>query len=133
MHRAAAPKPELQARYDAREQRVKQLTPQAARSLAEQLKANPEDRDTFWILFRYWEKTGDIKDRHALRLWYIEHHPAGKLMPGNIDPAVDRAAYQRGRTLWLANIKRAGAAPETFERAASFLDGGDRRLAEKAL
>lgn len=131
MHRGAASSVELKAKSSARAEEMGQLTSSTAQLLVAKLKTTPDDSETFWTLIRYWEKLGNVPDRHALRLWYIANHPS--FSAGNIDPGVDRAGYERGKALWLAHMNRPGAPADIFERSAEFLEGGDRQLAEMAL
>ncbi|HJZ98113.1 MAG TPA: hypothetical protein VKE70_16500 [Candidatus Solibacter sp.] len=74
-----------------------------------------------------------MKALDALRLCLIEHAPDGKLFPGNIDPHLDRAGCDRGKLLWLTHLKKPGAKPEVYQRAADFLDAADKPLAETVL
>lgn len=113
--------------------RAHSLTSEDAQQLAAGLKANPQDRDRYWTLVRYYEFRADIQDLDGLKLWYIEHQPAGGLWGGNIDPHIDAAGYAKGKVLWLANLKQPGASAEVYQRAADFLEGGDKPLAESVL
>src|SRR4029453_8236508 len=67
-------------------ERAKALPPEEAQSLLAKLKQNPEDEDTYFTLLRHYEWKVNVKDLSAMRLWYIENHPGGKVMPGNINP-----------------------------------------------
>ena len=133
MHRRADSNRQQQDKEKALMGRARALTPDEAQPLLAKLKENAEDADTYWTLVRHYEYRGNVKDLDALRLWYIEHQPGGKVWPGNINPQLDRASYDRGKALWLAHLKRPGAAAEIYQRAADFLEGGDRPLAESAL
>ena len=84
------------------------------------LKQNPEDLDTYWTLVRHYEYRANVKDLDALRLWFIEHQPDGKIWPGSINPQYDRAGYERGKALWLANLKRPGAAADNLPAGGGF-------------
>ncbi|HWB86139.1 MAG TPA: M56 family metallopeptidase [Bryobacteraceae bacterium] len=109
------------------------MTPEAAAEKVKGLKANPQDERTYYELMRYYEFHSDLKGKNALILWYIEHQPGGKVPPWNINPRWDRAAYDQGKRLWIANTKRPGASAEIYERAAEFLQGTDNPLAEDIL
>ena len=133
MHRSADSRRQQQDKQKAVMERARALTPDQAPPLLAKLKEIPEDADTYWTLLRHYEYRGNVKDLDALRLWYIEHHPDGKVWPGNINPQLDRAGYNRGKALWLAHLKHPGAAAQIYQRAADFLEGGDRPLAESIL
>jgi len=133
MHRRADEGRQWQAKQDAIVKRAHALTPAEAQSLAAKLKENPDDEDTQWALIRHYEFRQNVKDLDALHLWYIEHRPGSKSWTGNINPQMDRAGYDRGKALWLAHIKRPGASPQIYQRAADFLEGADRPLAESAI
>jgi hypothetical protein len=113
--------------------RARALTPAEARQLAADLQKSPQDEDAFWTLVRHYEHHGNVRDLNALRLWYIEYEPAGNISPGNIDPHLDRSAWERGRVLWLQHVKGCRATADMVERAADFLAAGDKPLAEKLL
>jgi hypothetical protein len=114
-------------------ERARALTPDEAQLLLADLKQNPDDLDTYWTLVRHYEYRANVKDLDALRLWFIEHQPDGKIWPGSINPQYDRAGYERGKALWLAHLKRPGASAAAYQRAADFLEGADRPLAESVL
>jgi hypothetical protein len=133
MHRNADSRRQQQDKQIALMERARALTSDGAPPLVAKLKEIPEDADTYWTLVRHYEFKGKVKDFDALRLWYIERHPAGKVWPGNINPQLDRAGYNQGKALWLGHLKRPGAAAEIYQRAADFLEGGDRPLAESVL
>ncbi len=132
-HRQAALSKQYGDRWKEVMRRARALTPEEVQPLLAKLKANPEDQDTYWTLLRYYESKGIVKDRGALWLWYIEHHPGSKLLSGNINPQYDPEGYVRGKALWQAHLKRPGATAEIYQRAADFLEGGDRQLAESVL
>jgi len=133
MHRQAERSRRDQEKANALMTKARALTPDQAKALLAKLKQNPEDGETYWTLARHYEHKVNIKDLNALRLWYIEHHPGGKTWTGNINPQLDRKSYERDKALWLAHLKRPGVTPEMYQRAADFLEGGDRALAEAAL
>jgi tetratricopeptide (TPR) repeat protein len=132
-HRHAAVSMQYEAQRKAVVQRARALTPEEAASLLAKVKENPEDRNTYLTLLRYYELKGIVKERGALWLWYIEHRPGGRILPGNINPQYDREGYLRGKAIWLAHLKRPGASAEIYQRAANFLEGGDKPLAESVL
>ena len=105
------------------------LTPEQAVAKIAGLKANPQDNATYYQLMRYFEFKSDVLGKNALILWYIERQPAGSVHPWNINPAWDRAAYERGKQLWLENVKKPGASADVYDRAAAFLEGADKPLA----
>ena len=133
MHRRADSNRQQQDKEKALMDRARALTPDEVQPLMAKLKEDADDPDTYWTLVRHYEYSGNVKDLDALRLWYIEHQPGGKIWPGNVNPRLDRAGYDRGKALWLAHLKRPGGAAEIYQRAADFLEGGDRPLAESAL
>jgi hypothetical protein len=133
MHRRADARRQQQEKEKAMIERAQALGPDDAQLLLAKLKENPEDLDTYWTLARHYEYRVNVKDLDALRLWYIEHQPDGKIWPGSINPQYDRAGYERGKALWLAHLKRPGAPAETYQRAADFLEGADRPVAEWVL
>lgn len=112
---------------------AKSMTPGQAANKVASLKANPQDGRTYYQLMRYYEFHSDVKGQDALILWYIEHEPGGKVRPWNINPGWDRAAYDQGKRLWVANTKTPGAGAEIYDRAAVFLQGADKPLAEDIL
>jgi len=133
MHRRANSNRQQQDKQKALIEGARVLTSEDARLLLAKLKENPQDLDTYWTLVRHYEYKVDIKNLDTLRLWYIERQPGGKVWPGNINPRLDRAGYDRGKALWLARLKWPGAAAEIYQRAADFLEGGDKPLAEAVL
>ncbi len=133
IHRRAESNRQHQDKARALMERARKLTREEARQLAARLRNEPEDKDTYWTLVRHYEYKANVTELDALRLWYIEHQPDGKVWPGNINPRLDRAGYNRGKALWLAHVKRSGAAAEVYQRAADFLEGGDKPLAEEVL
>ncbi len=132
-HRQAAENMQYEVERKALVERARALTPEEAAALLAKVKENPEDRNTYLTLVRHYEFKGIVKDRGALWLWYIEHHPGGRISPGNINPQYDREGYLRGKALWLTHLKRPGASAEIYQRAADFLEGGDKPLAESVL
>jgi Zn-dependent protease with chaperone function len=132
-HRRAESNRQYQEHQKAILDRAHSLTADQAQQLFASLKENPQDADNYWTLVRHYEFQANAKDLDALKLWYIEHQPGGKLWGGNIDPRVDRAGYEKGKAFWLANVKQPGAAAEIYQRAADFLEGGDKPLAGSIL
>ena len=114
-------------------ERARSITSAEASELPASLKRNPEDSESYWTLVRHYEHAVNPNDLHTLRLWLIEFHPAGKSWPGNINPRLDRSSYERGKALWLVHLAKPDAAPELYQRAADFLEGGDKPLAETVL
>jgi hypothetical protein len=133
MHRRADLNQQEQDKEKALMERARALTPEEAQALVGKLKENAEDADTYWTLVRHYEFRKNVKDLDGLRLWYIEHQPGGEVYPGIIDPQLDRAGYDRGKALWLDQLKRPESTGDIFQRAAEFLEGGDGPLAESAL
>ncbi len=109
------------------------LTPDQAAAKIAGLKANPQDNAAYYQLMRYFEFKSDVLGKNVLILWYIEHQPAGTVRPWHINPAGDRAGYARGKRLWLENVKKPGASADVYDRAAAFLEGADKPLAEDIL
>jgi hypothetical protein len=133
-HRRAESNRQYQERQKAILDHAHSLTADQAQQLFAKLKSNPQDDpDTYWTLVRHYEFRVEVKDLDALKLWYIEHQPAGKLWGGNIDPRIDLDGYEKGKALWLANLKHPGASAEVYQRATDFLEGGDKPLAESIL
>lgn len=136
MHEQSAKVWESNRQYEERRKRITdraaKLTPSEAEALFATFKQNPADEEAYWVLLRHYEAKQDVAALSALKLWIIENEPAGKLW-SNIDPRHDRAAYEKGKALWLAHVEEPGAAPEVFERAAGFLQGVDKPLAESIL
>ena len=122
-----------EAHRKAIETRARSLTASEANQLLATLEQNPHDADIYWTLIRHYEWTGDIEGLDGLTLWYIEHQPGEEPAAGNIDPRIDRAGYEKGKSLWLGNVKRPGAPALFYRRAAEYLDGGDPSLAESLL
>ena len=134
MHRRADTDTDHAKQEKALMERARSLAPDDARHLLAKLeKGNPQDAGAYWTLVRHYEYRADIRDLNALRLWYIEHEPGGNIAPGNINPHLDRPSYQRGKALWLTQLRRPGASPEIYRRAANFLDGADKPLAGSVL
>ena len=123
MHRRVAEGRKFADKQDALMRRARSLTGDEARKQALKLHQHPQDEESFWTLVRHYEYKVNIRDLNALRLWYIEHQPEGKIWPGNINPRLDRAGYERGKTLWLAHAKRPGAKnADAYRRAADTID-----------
>lgn len=131
--RRTAPHMESDKRMAAIRERAKTLTDEQASALLAQWKKNPNNQDLASTLLQHFELTGDTASLNSLNLWYIEHRPAGPMWTRLINSRVDPNAYQRGRALWLANVKRPAAEPVVFLRAAAFLKDADRLLAESVL
>lgn len=109
------------------------LTTEQVQAKIAALKAHPQDGRTYYEIMRYYEYKSDPKGKNALILWYIEHEPGGEVRPWNINPVWDSAGYQQGKKLWLAHVRQGGASAEIYSRAASFLEGSDKPLAEALL
>ena len=133
MHRRADSRRQARDYEEAALRHAQALTPVEAQQVLANLKQNPQDGESFRALIFHYQYTSDLQGLDALRLWYIAHEPGGKISPGNINPRWDRATYDRGKALWLAHVKRPGAVFEIFRRAADFLEGGDKPLAEQVL
>ena len=131
--RSAAERMKKAAEGEALLAEAKAMTPQQAAQKVESLKANPQDQRLHNQLMRYYEFHSDVKGQSSLILWYIEHQPGGKVWAWNINPGWDRAGYEQGKRLWLANVKAPGATVEIYDRAARFLQGPDYPLAEEIL
>ncbi len=123
---------EYQEREHRLNARARSLTPSGAQDLFEKVKQDPADQDSVVVLVRYYQGTSDVKGLDALKLWLIANRPAGQHWV-NIDPRQDREGYEKGKALWLAHVKKPGAQPEVFRRAADFLEGADKPLAESVL
>ena len=134
MHRQADQTIRQQQKQNAIVARARALRPEEVQPLIRKFEANPdEEEESYWVLDKYYEFKQDVNGRDALYLWVIEHHPDGKIWPGNINPQWDRAGYERGKSLWLTYLKRPGASVETYQKAAAFLEAGDRPMAESVL
>ena len=97
------------------------------------LQAAPSEAALYYQLMRYYEFKSDFKGKSALILWYIEHAPVGEVRPWNISPNWDPTGYEIGKQFWLKNAGKDGAGPDVYDRAAAFLEGGDKALAEELL
>jgi hypothetical protein len=137
MHELAQRHAELNMKHEEHRKAIlhyaRSLTTQEAQQLLAGLQRNPQDVDTYWTLVRHYEFKVDVKGLDALRLWYIEHQPGGNVWAGNIDPNVDSSGYQEGKTLWLVNLRQSDASAIIYQRAADFLEGADKSLAESVL
>lgn len=133
MHRNAASQIQEEEKRKALMARAQTVTAAEVPALLKNLRQNPDDQDSYWTIVRYYEFKQDVQDLDALRLWYIEHRPDGRTLPGNINPHLDRAGYDRGKALWLAHLNRPGVPKEAYMRAADFLEGDDRVVAEQVL
>jgi hypothetical protein len=111
---------------------VHKLTLEQAQALEMQVKADPQDPDKILKLVRYYQYKVDVKDLDALTLWFIEHRPE-QPWAWNINREWDHDGFARGKRLWLAHLNRPGVTKETYERAAAFLEGGDKPMAEQIL
>ncbi|MGH9849762.1 MAG: M56 family metallopeptidase [Blastocatellia bacterium] len=132
MHRRAAESQTWEKQRQALLDEVQRLTPDQARALEADLKANPRDREKLSKLVRYYQIKLGGQGFSAITLWYIEHEPTMG-WAWNINPEWDRAGYERGKKLWLAHLKKPGAEAAIYRNAARFLEGGDRLLAEQVL
>ena len=132
MHRRAEKNQKDMERQQAILNRAHSLAPEQAAQLFDGLKQNPQDMDACWTLIRYYEYRVDVNGLDALRLWYIEHQPMARCV-GTIDPRADLAGYEKGKALWLAHLKQPGASAGMYQRAAAFLEGGDKPLAASVL
>jgi len=133
LHRRGDQNRDLQARAEAMQAEVAAMTPQQAQAIEDQLKANPEDRDTFIKMERYYQRIVDVQKLDALRLWFYEHAPDGKVGGGNIHPEWDPTGYEKGKQIWLAHLKKPNPKAEIYRRAASYFSAGDKALAEQTL
>jgi len=120
MHTRADQNAKEQAQNTRLLQEARELTPQQANALVARLRANPEDAPLYFEVTRYYQFKGDTGGLDALTLWYIQHEPGGKMPPWTINPDWDRAAYERGKQLWLANLKDPRAGAEIYRRAARY-------------
>ena len=132
MHRRADENRKQMDRQQAILSRAHTLTADEAAQLFATLRQRPQDMDSCFTLIRYYEYRVDVQGLDALTLWYIEHQPTAQC-GGNIDPRADRAGYEKGKALWQAHLKQPGATAEIYERAANFLEGEDKPLAESVL
>ena len=112
---------------------ARSMTPDQEKTKLAVLQAAPQETALHYQLMRYYEFKSDFKGKSALILWYIEHAPEGKVRPWNISPNWDPTGYEIGKQLWLKNAGKEGAGPEVYDRAAAFLEGGNKPLAEKIL
>jgi len=132
MRRRAAESQTWEKQRQALLDEVQRLTPDQARALEADLKANPRDREKLLKLVRYYQIKLGGQGFSAITLWYIEHEPTMG-WAWNINPEWDRAGYERGKKLWLAHLKKPGAEAAIYRNAARFLEGGDKPLAEQVL
>jgi TolA-binding protein len=132
MNKRAAESQAEEKRRQALQDEVQNLTPDQARALEAELKANPRDNEKLVKLVRYYQLKLGGQGFSRITLWYIEREPT---IPWawNINPEWDREGYEQGKKLWLAHLKKPGAGPAIYRNAARFLEGGDKPLAEKVL
>jgi hypothetical protein len=131
--REAVERMKIDAESKAQQEEAKSFTPEQAAGKLASLKSNPQDERLAVQLIWYYRFHSDLKGQNELALWYIEHAPDGKLPPPSIKADSDRAAYERGKQLWLANLKKPGVSAEVYERAALYMQGSDKPLAEEIL
>jgi beta-lactamase regulating signal transducer with metallopeptidase domain len=132
MHQRAAGYQKSNADREEFNNRIAALTPEEARSLEAELKAKPQDEKTHMTLVRYYQRTVDLPRLNALALWYIEHAPDQGCMQ-KINAAWDRPGFERGKKLWMANLRKPDANASMYRNAARYLVGGDKSLAELVL
>jgi len=133
LHRQADRSQEWNAKDLAAREEAGSLTPEQAQALEQRVKSNPDDRQALSKLGLYFMLKSDVGGRIRVTLWMIEHHPDN---PGNswqIDPRWGRAAFERGKTLWLANLKKTGASSEVYRWASRYMAATDPPLAEQIL
>jgi beta-lactamase regulating signal transducer with metallopeptidase domain len=132
LHKRAEENQKWERERQALEAEVKQLTPEQAQALLDQIKADPSDKKRVLKLVRYYQHKVDVPGLVALTHWFIEHQPEA-LWVWNINPAWDRAGYDKGKALWLAHLKRKPVSVAVYRNAARYLEGGDKPLAEQIL
>jgi hypothetical protein len=132
MHKRAAESQEWEKRRQALLDEVQKLTPDQARALEAELKANPRDNEKLIKLVRYYQLKLGGQGFSKITLWYIEREPT---IPWswNINPEWDREGYEQGKRFWLSHLKKPGAESAIYRNAARFLEGGDKPLAEEVL
>jgi TolA-binding protein len=132
MHKRAAESQAWEKHRQALLDEVQKLTPDQARALEAELKANPRDNEKLIKLVRYYQLKLGGQGFSKVTLWYIEHEPTLS-WAWNINPEWDREGYGQGKRLWLAHLKKPGAESAIYRNAARFLEGGDKSLAEEVL
>lgn len=132
LHKRAEENQQGERERQALEAEVKQLTPEQAQALLDQIKADPSDKKRVLKLVRYYQHKIDVPGLVALTHWFIEHQPE-TLWVWNINPAWDRVGYDKGKALWLAHLKRKPVSAAVYRNAARYLEGGDKPLAEQIL
>jgi beta-lactamase regulating signal transducer with metallopeptidase domain len=132
LHKRAEEHQQGERERQALEAEVKQLTPEQAQALLDQIKADPSDKKRVLKLVRYYQHKVDVPRLVALTHWFIEHQPE-TIWAWNINPAWDQAGYDKGKALWLAHLKRKPVAAAVYRNAARYLEGGDKPLAEQIL
>jgi hypothetical protein len=133
MHRRAAQSQQEMRQRNAMEAEVRRMPPEHARALVAELKQRPDDSALFGKVFRYYQVHSDVGGLSQLTLWYIANHPNGSVAPSTIHPAWSRVAWEKGADLWRRNLRQPDATPETWRRAARYLEGNDKAEAERVL
>jgi hypothetical protein len=118
-------------KLEADQKEIESMTPEQAQELEKQVKTSPDVRDKVWKLMRFYQRNVDMKGIIGLDLWLIENRP--EQGSWSIHPDWDAAAYAKGKQMWLAHVKKAGASPAVYRNAAAYLEGGDKPLAEEIL
>jgi len=112
------------------------LTPSSAKELEADVKARPDHSDQLLEIVRYYQSRNDLRSLDALTLWFIAQHPGMRLNWGSRpewDQVWDQEAYQHGKQLWTAQLKKPWDSPFVYMNAAEFLSGSDNDQAEQVL
>jgi len=96
------------------------------------IRTNPED-SIRGMLVSYYGAQGNREARLTHVIWLIEHHPEwpvtgmAKLPPGT--PLATREDYERGKQLWLENVKQRPGEARVHLNAGTYFDGIEPALA----
>jgi beta-lactamase regulating signal transducer with metallopeptidase domain len=139
------PDPEIQKQIDAvnaraaRHRAAMTMSAADARALEETLEVNPDNLEAREKLIIFYDQAGKVTWAEKLAgirthsLWRIAHLPATDLWIPHISKHYDPDGYAQAKQLWVEQTSRPNAAPETLARAAAFLTGYDKPLAEELL
>ena len=139
------PDPEVQKQIDDNNARAERhraalaMTAAEAAALEQTLAANPDNLEAREKLIIFYDQAGKVTWDEKLAgirkhsLWRIAHLPETDLWIPNISGRYDPEGYARAKQLWLEQTSRPEATPKTLARAAAFLSGYDKPVAEELL
>jgi beta-lactamase regulating signal transducer with metallopeptidase domain len=112
------------------------LTPERAKAVEAEIKADPENPYRLIELVTYYRRDNDTKTLNALTMWYIAEHPEQRGNWGQRpqwDQVWDQGGYERGRQLWAEQLTKSWDNPYVYMNAAEYLSGNDNDRAEEIL